>query len=520
LSAASEQPSSLRRGVFWSLLSFVGTKSLTFLATLVLARLLEPSAFGVLAAVLAFITLLELISDLGMKATVIYESERGITSRVQTAFTLNLAFTVVLTALAVGLAPLVASFFRAEGNEALFAVASLDLLLRGLGNVHDALLLRDMEFKRRIVPQLTSNVARGAAMIGLAVAGLGPSALVIGFIIGSGVWTATLWIIRPFRPNLTIDRGAVRGVATYGGWATALELIAAVGQRADVALIGNVLGSRALGLYTIAQRVPELLIGNVAWNLSVVAFPALSQRRDRREGGLEETTLNLVRYACLFALPVGTFLAVLAGPLVIVLFGQRWAEAADIMAALAILFVTACVVLPLGDTFKALGKQPIMVAVNAVAVPAMIAAMLLASPGGVGAVAWARTGVGVVQAVVWLVLISHLLQLRLIRVVAKLRPGVVAAAGVAVGCVGVRIVLPEPAVLPLLAGTVAAGLGGLAALRALAQTEYAELRDLVHRQVLSTAIVPARWRWAPPVGPAEMEQAVELETAPDPPPPR
>jgi lipopolysaccharide exporter len=496
------------------LLSFVGTKSLTFIATLVLARLLEPSAFGVLAAVLAFITVLELISDLGMKATVIYESEHGVTKRVQTAFTLNLAFTIVLTAIAVGLAPFVARFLGAEGHEILFAVASLDLLLRGLGNVHDALLLRDMEFRQRIVPQLISNLARGIAMIGLAVAGLGASALVIGFIIGSAVWTLTLWIVRPFRPNLTIDRSAVRGIAAYGGWATALELIAAVGQRADVVVIGNVLGSRALGFYTIAQRVPELLVGNVAWNLSVVAFPALSQRRDRRDGSLVETTINLLRYSSLFALPVGVFLAVLAEPIVVVLFGQRWAEAGGIMQALAILFGTACVILPLGDAFKALGKQPIMVAVNAVAVPAMIGAMLLASSAGVVAIAWARTGVGVLQVLVWLVLTGRLLELPLARVVRGFRPGVVGAAGVALGGLAARTVLPEPSLIPLLVGTIAAGLGALLALRAFARPEYAELRELVHRHVLSTAVVPARWRRSSPVGPLEVERAVEVSEGP------
>ena len=493
------------------MLSFVGTKSLTFLATLVLARVLEPSAFGVLAAVLAFITVLELISDLGMKATVIYESERGVTKRVQTAFTLNLAFTIVLTVVAVALAPFVARFFGAEGHEVLFAVASLDLLLRGLGNVHDALLLRDMEFRRRILPQLISNFARGTAMIALAVAGFGASALVIGFIIGSAVWTLTLWIVRPFRPNLTIDRGAVRGIATYGGWATALELISAVGQRADVAVIGNVLGSRALGLYTIAQRVPELLVGNVAWNLSVVAFPALSQRRDRGDESLVETSLNLLRYASLFALPTGVYLAVLADPIVVVLFGERWGEAGAIMQPLAILFGTACIAMPLGDAFKALGKQPIMVAVNAVAVPTMIGAMLLASSSGVVAVAWARAGVGVLQALVWLVLISRLLELPLTRIGNGLRPGVVGAAGVALGGLAVGTALPEPTLGPLLGGTLAAGLGGLLALRSFARLEYAELRDLLHRHVLSSAIVPARWRRASsPVGPLEVEQAVEL----------
>jgi lipopolysaccharide exporter len=509
---AARQSSSLRGGVFWSLLSFVGTKALTFLATLVLARLLVPSEFGVLAAVLAFITFLEVISDLGMKATVIYEGEEGVTERVQTAFTLNLIFTVALTAIAVATAPLIAQFFGVASETTLFRIAALDLLLTGLGNIHDALLLRDMEFRRRIIPQLTGNIARGGSTILLAVAGLGASALVIGFIIGTGVWTATLWIVKPFWPSLTIERGAVRGIASYGGWASVLEVLAAVAQRTDIAVIGAALGSRALGLYTIAQRVPELIVGNVTWNLSIVAFPALAQRRDRADGSLTVTTLNLIRYSALFGLTTGTLLAVLATPLVVVLFSEKWVDAGAIMQPLAIMYGLVCIVFPLGDTFKALGRQPTMVAVNAVTLPVSIGVMVLTAPAGVVAVAWARVAVTVAQGLVWVFLMTRALDIQMRSVAAMLRPACAATAGVAVAGLAVRVALPDNSVGPLLVGAMASTFGGVAALRIFAHREYAELRDLLFGRVRRIPLVPARWRRGPPVAPAQVEQAVEVAT--------
>ena len=256
---------------------------------------------------------------------------------------------------------------------------------------------------------------RGVATIALAVAGLGASALVIGFIVGTAAMTATLWLVQPFRPNLTIERGAIRSMTTYGGWASALEILTAVAQRADVAVVGSALGARALGLYTIAQRVPELIVGNVTWSLSIVAFPALSQRRERDDDSLKETTLNLIRYSALFGMATGALLAVLAPALVVVLFSDKWAEAAAVMEPLAVMYGLICIVFPLGDTFKALGKQPIMVAVNAVSVPVAIGAMLLAAPSGIVAVAWARTLVTLAHGVVFLVLITNVLDLRLGR---------------------------------------------------------------------------------------------------------
>lgn len=513
MTADQQKPSSLRGGVFWSLLSFVGSKGLTFLATLVLARLLAPSEFGILAAVLAFITLLEVISDIGMKATVIYESEEGVTGRVQTAFTLNLIFTVFAAALAVALAPLIAEFFGAASETILFQMAALDLLLRGLGNINDALLLRDMEFRRRTIPQLTSNIVRGVATILLAVAGLGASALVIGFIIGSAVWTVVLWIVKPFRPTLRIERSAVRSIASYGGWASALALLAALAQRTDVAVIGAALGARALGLYTIAQRVPELIVGNVTWNLSIVAFPALSQRRDRGDRSLTDTTLNLIRYSALFGMTTGAVLAVLAPALVVVLFSEKWAEAGAIMQPLAIMYGLICIVFPLGDTFKALGRQPLMVAVNVVTLPISIAVMVAVAPAGIVAVAWARVLVTVGQGVVWFVLITRALDLRWAIVAGMLRPAGSATAGVALGGIAVRTALPEPSIVPLMLTALASGVGGAITLRIFANREYGELRDyLPRRRLLSSSLVPARWRSGPPVAPAEVEQAVDEGT--------
>jgi len=476
---------SIRGGVAWSLTSFVGTKAITFLATLVLARLLAPSEFGVLAAVLAFITLLELISDLGMKATVIYESERGVTVRVQTAFTLNLIFTLMLTALAVALAPAIAEFFGVPAETGLFRLAALDLLLRGLGNIHDALLLRDMEFRRRIIPQLTSNVVRAAVTIALAIAGLGADALVIGFIVGTAVWTLTLWVIKPFRPTLRIERSAIRGIAAYGGWASALQLLAAATQRADVAVIGAAIGPRALGLYTVAQRVPELIVGNVTWNLSIVAFPALSQRRDQAGRALTDTTLNLIRFSALFGMTIGALLAVVAPPLIVVLFSEKWADAGGVMEALAIMYGLVCIVFPLGDTFKALARQRLMAGVNAVALPIAVGAMILAAPAGVVAVAWARVAVTLAQAVVWIVLISRVLGLRLGQVAAELRGGIAGAAGITIAGLAVRSAFPETTVGPLLLITVAACAAGALTLRLFARQAFEEVVGMIRSGLLS-----------------------------------
>lgn len=474
----------LRGGIFWSLLTYAAAKSITFLSTLVLARLLGPSEFGVLGAVLAYVALLELFGDLGMNATVVYESEEGISERVQTAFTLNLIVATVLTAVGVLLAPVIADFFNAGSHADLFRLAALDLLITALGNVHDAILLRGLDFRRRIVPQLTANIVRASLTILLVALGLGALGLVVGFLAGTAAWVVVLWVMTKFRPRLTIQGSAVRSMATYGGWASVLQIFAVVGNRADVAVIGRVLGQGALGIYVIGQRLPELVIENVSWNLSVVAFPALSRKRDT-EKGMVPTTLNLVRYGALFGFPAGAFIAVLATPLVVVLFGSKWEAAGGVMSAVAVMYGVNAAIFPLGDVFKALGRQPTMVAYNAALVPVMIAAMVAVSSGGIDAVVWARVSVSLAGGLVLVGLVLHALHIRVSTFLRQIGGATAATVGVLVGTGAVRLLWPGNGIGPLLLGALAGLVLGALSLRLFARHEYSELGDLVRTRLKS-----------------------------------
>src|SRR5215218_9871402 len=168
-----------RAGVVWSSLAFIATRALTLGSVVILARLLAPSEFGVVAAVLIVLGLLEVGSDLGMKATVIYEQGDD-PIRVNTAFWLGLAISGGLSALGLLLAPLAADFFNMPDQTDLFRLAVLNVALTGLGNVHDALLLRDLAFRPRVVTEVIRGCVRAGVSIALAVAGVGAASLVWG----------------------------------------------------------------------------------------------------------------------------------------------------------------------------------------------------------------------------------------------------------------------------------------------------------------------------------------------------
>lgn len=470
---------SVRTGVLWSAGTFFAGRALTFVATLVLARILSPDDFGVVAAIIVFLGLIELGSDVGMNATVVYEQERGVTARVQTAFTLNLLAATALTAVGVAAAPLVAALFGMESSTGLFRLAALNLLGIGLGNIHDGLLMRELDFRRRAIPGIVRAFVRGIVSIVLAIAGHGAGALVGGMLAGTAVWAITLWVMSPLRPNFRVDRAIARSMIGYGAGAAVLEVVAVLGSRADAIVVGRVLGERALGLYSMAFRLPELLIASISWNISSVAFPALARKRAGDAPALANATLTQLRFQSLFAVPVAAGLAVLSLPIVVTLFGDQWAPAGPVMSAVAAASGLTAVAFPLGDVFKAIGRQWSIVALNLIQLPLLVGVMVAVAPAGIVAVAWARAGISALFAIALIGAVMKALHLRASPVFASIWPAFAAGAGVAAGAGAVRLAWPSLSIGPVIAGTAAAAICGAAALRLVAPEALDDLRRLL-----------------------------------------
>jgi PST family polysaccharide transporter len=464
-----------RAGIFWSVSTFAAGRVLTLIATIVLARVLVPAEFGVVAAILAFLSLLELGTDLGMKATVVYEQDRVDTERLHSAFTLNLLIAAALCAAGIVMAPAIAAVFGVPGEAGLFRLAVLSLLLTGLGNIQDAILLRDLAFRRRILPELTRNVVSGAVSVVLAVGGMGAASLVAGLLAGRVAWVVVLWIVTRYRPRLRIDRRIAWSMSTYGLGATVLSVIAVVATRADVVVVGTLLGPAALGIYTIAYRIPELAIRNVSWSFSRVAFPALSKMRALNRAQLADAALTLLRYQALVTVPIAAMLAVLASPVVVVLFSSAWASGGPVMSALAVVAAFDALAFPFGDALKSIRRQPTLIAINSVNIPLLIAAMIVVAPNGLVWVAWAVAVQAFVHLTMVTIITSRALGIGVGRLGRTVQPALAASAGVVVGSGVVRLAWPDPTFGPLLAGIIAGSAAGLAATAVFAPETFRQL---------------------------------------------
>ncbi len=375
------------RAFLWAVGSFGGRKLVSFVGTLVLARILVPEDFGLVAAGVAILTYMEFALDLGVASTVIYEQEEGITDRVHTAFTVNLAFGVILFVVGFLAAPAVAWFFQAPGEETLFRVLFLFLLCKAAGQVPDAVLRRNLDFRRRLLAELARAGIKVMIAIPLAMAGAGAWSLVLGMVIGEAVATVVTWFAARFRPRLRLDRSAMRTLLRYGSTMLGVRVVSELANSGDYLVVGNRLGPEELGVYSIAYRIPELALATVFWLYSMVAFPVYARAGALEGDKLRSGMLRAMTLTTLLVFPSSAGLALVADDAVRLFFSDRWEAAIVPMVVMSLSLGIGAVSVAAADVLPAVGKPGKLLLANLVLLPPTLVTMVLVAPRGLVAIA-------------------------------------------------------------------------------------------------------------------------------------
>lgn len=463
---SAEPASSLGRtavkSLLWAGLGFALTRVTLFVTTLILAKLLVPEDFGVVAAALAVIAYMEIVLDLGIGAAVIYEQEHGVSDRLNSAFTVGLIGCVGLTALGWVATPWLAALFHTPGQESIYRALFVFLLLRGVSQVHDAILKRDLRYRRRAAVDISRGVIRAAVSIPLALTGFGAWAIVAGILAGEAAGSTLNWILVPFRPRLQLDRSAVQAMLQFGLSVTALRVVSEIGMNSDYLVVGNRLGPVELGYYNLAYRIPEMVLGAAYWVFSSVAFPVFSRTRRLNGGNLGATMLKVLRLSCLFGFTVGIGLAMTSRDLVSIVLGDQWLPVVAPLTVLSLAMALDSIGYASGDIFPAVGRPGLLLAINLPLIFLLVGGFLVAATHGIVAVATVHLLFTVVYGPIRLVLGCRLTKTSVREGLSAMRPALCAAAGIVVLTLPIRLCtdagLASLAAI-LVAGALGAGVG-------------------------------------------------------------
>jgi PST family polysaccharide transporter len=310
-------------GLFWAGLGTVSNVVMQLAVVAVLARILAPSDFGLVAAAGAFIGLSSILVNLGVAPAIIQRRELT-DAHINTGFTMSLAMGLMIGAAFALAAPIIADFYRIPGLTNVLRVLSLVFPITSLGLVADALLSREMRFRKISIRNgLSYLFGYGAVSITLALLGFGVWALVIGQLVQTSLQAIQTILVAGQRLRLGWDGKARRDLLSYGIGFTLARFGNYAANQADNVVVGRVLGPVALGFYSRAYQfiaMPANLFGTV---MNLVLFPAMAAVQDDRVK-LERAYRQSLAIIAMTTMPVSGLLFVAAPEAVLVLLGKHW----------------------------------------------------------------------------------------------------------------------------------------------------------------------------------------------------
>ena len=359
MTAAGGLKRQVASGFFWVALAQFASRGLGYVTTLILAKLLAPSMFGLIGMAMLAINALALFQDIGFESALIYR-RKDVDVASHTAFITVIISSVLITILAVGLAPVIAGFFRQPEVIPLLQVLSLTVLITSFGRVPLVLLSRELDFRRRLFPELTASVVASIAAIILAFRGLGVWSLVWREIIRAVLVTALVWFVSPYRPRWQFSRTTAVELFSYGKHIMSTQGLIFLITNVDNVVVGRILGSAALGIYSFAYNTTNQPATQITGVISQVMFPAFSRMADGDPAQARilraRYYLVIIRYVTWVTAPITAAMIFFAPAFINGLYGEAWAAAIIAIQLLAVYGFIRSIAANMGSVFRALGR--------------------------------------------------------------------------------------------------------------------------------------------------------------------
>ncbi len=261
-------------GAKWTAISSSASALIQFGQLAILARLLQPSDFGLMAMVVLMLNFAEQYLDAGVSNAIIHRQEPS-REQLSSLYWVNIIVGWLMFGAMVVSAPLAAALFHEPRLNSLVPLAALIFLIGPLGSQFQILLQKELRFRTRSIIEMTRIIVAGVISIGAAFAGYGVLSLVFGLL--SGVTISTVLLVgigwRQWRPGLRLRRADLEGFLSFGFYQLGERTLNYFASRTDQILIGAFLGAHVLGYYSLAWNLIVMPVKRINPVLTSVAFP-------------------------------------------------------------------------------------------------------------------------------------------------------------------------------------------------------------------------------------------------------
>ncbi len=311
------------RGTAWIVSGRLAMRVMGLVNTIIVARLLAPEDFGLVAVALTAMQLLQGFSDIGVAQTVVRFDDAG-QDDLDTLFTLSLIRGLLIGALLAGAAPLAGSFYGDGRLTLVFLAIAAHPVILGFVNPRFFEFERKLDFSKEFVSSVVNKLLGVAASITIAVIFRSYWAIVAGILVGGFVQMALSYLMRPHLPRFTF--ASVRKVFGFSGWLTGISFIAALNNKLDTFILARVIGVSATGTFYLGSQLSELPTSELASPIARAIYPGLSELKHTPDR-MRLAYLRGVEALGALAMPASLGFAFIAHDFVEVFLGEKWHDA-------------------------------------------------------------------------------------------------------------------------------------------------------------------------------------------------
>ncbi len=363
-------------GAAWTISYQVGSQFISFLSTLILARLLMPDDFGLIALSYSLMALIELLGAFSLHVTLIQKRDIDRT-HYDTAWTLGLIINGASALLLVAIAGVAADFMNEPRLTYVVYFLALTFLIDAAANTGVVQFQRDMDFRKDFMFMLGPKFVGFLVTIPLAIVFRSYWVLVAGALVTRTTSLILSYVLHDLRPRLTLARAAE--FYHMSKWLIANNLITYVLYRSPALFLGRMSTTRSVGLFTISFEVASLPTTNLVQPINRAVFPGYSKISGESEK-LGKAFLDVVQTISLIILPLGIGIASVAEVAVPVLLGNRWHDAIPIVQILAVSGAATCMLSNVGSVYLSLGKPQLMTLQAGLKATVMVTAVVTLAP--------------------------------------------------------------------------------------------------------------------------------------------
>lgn len=382
----SSLPNKAVKGVVWSAVERFSVQGIQFILSMIIARLVDPSEYGLIAMLAIFLAIAQIFVNSGFAYALIQKKDRSETD-FSTVFYFNIVIALFVYILLYGAAPFIAAFYEEPLLIVVTRWIGLNIIISAFSIVQRAKLTLLLDFKTQAKASLLAVIFSGIAGVVLAYYGYGVWALVVQALASNFINTFLLWIFSPWFPLWIFSWQSFRRLFSFGSKLLLSGLLHTIYINLYSLVIGKKYSATDVGYYNRAYSLAQFPSVNITDIITRAIYPVQCELQDKEER-LTASFIQYLRMSCFIIFPLMIGLAIIAKPLIVVLLTEKWGPAAELLSILCIAYMWYPIMVINNQILNVKGRSDYFLKAEIIKKVIAIGILILTLPLGLRVLCW------------------------------------------------------------------------------------------------------------------------------------